>query len=165
MKTTVEKRRGGGDRERRSSLLGLNLEAVELEADGHMPGTPVRKATPGTRSSVRSVIAVGVVVGIVGAYIRYGHLLTMEALRENQRWLRSTANTRPVASATLFVVAMIGDVALSLPGSTLFCFMSGLAFPQPLASVLSWAGFGFGSGLCFVLVQTVLGDYFQSQVI
>ena len=59
---------------------------------------------------------------------------------------------------------MMGIVALSLPGSTLFCFVSGLAFPQPFACVLAWLGFSFGSGLCYILVQTVLGDYFRGKL-
>ena len=149
-------------RARRSSLV--EVEALTPSC-GQPPGTPRKVA--GARAGgggLKTAVGVGGIVTIVLCYIKYGHLLTMEALRKNQVYLRGTADEYPVLASSVFLAAMMGDVALSLPGSTLFCFMAGLTFPQPLGAILAWLGFGLGSCLCFVLVQSVLGDYFRAKL-
>lgn len=113
---------------------------------------------------VKQGLGVLVFLVIVGGYIKYGHLLTMDGLMKNQRWLKSTTLAAPILSGAVFILLMMGVVALSLPGATLFCFVSGLAFPQPFAVILAWLGFSFGSALCYILVQTVLGDYFKTKL-
>ena len=116
------------------------------------------------RKKLKRLLGGATVLLIVCCYLRWGHLLTIDALQENQKWLRHFSADAPLSSAAIFITLMMGIVALSLPGSTLFCFVSGLAFPQPFACVLAWLGFSFGSGLCYILVQTVLGDYFRGKL-
>ncbi len=147
---------GQRTRRRRASLVAVDdeLETVPLLAE--QPKTPWARAKQG--------FGVLVLVCIIGGYLQYGHLLTMDALMENQKYLRTTVGNTPIRSGAIFIVLMMGVVALSLPGATLFCFVSGLAFPQPLACILAWLGFSFGSALCYILVQTVLEDYFKGKL-
>jgi uncharacterized membrane protein YdjX (TVP38/TMEM64 family) len=148
-------------RRRRASLVDIGdddeLEVAALDVQlAEKPKT--------TWDRVKQGLGVLVLLCIVGGYLQYGHLLTMDALMENQKFLRTTVGDTPIVSSAIFIVLMMGVVALSLPGATLFCFVSGLAFPQPLACILAWLGFSFGSALCYILVQTVLGDYFKGKL-
>lgn len=146
-------------RRRRASLVDIDDELEGIALDpllANQPKTPWERAKQGLGALV--------LVCIVAGYLQYGHLLTMDALMENQKYLRTTVGDTPIRSGTIFIVLMMGVVALSLPGATLFCFVSGLAFPQPLACILAWLGFSFGSALCYILVQTVLGDYFKGKL-
>lgn len=146
-------------RRRRASLVDIDTELEQIALDPTLAEQP---KTPWAR--IKQGLGVFVLVCIIGGYLRYGHLLTMDALMANQRYLRTTVGDKPIRSGTIFIVLMMGVVALSLPGATLFCFVSGLAFPQPLACILAWLGFSFGSALCYLLVQTVLEDYFKGKL-
>jgi len=108
---------------------------------------------------LKTVVGLGVVIVILSAYYKYGHLVTTESMRREHSWLRAVAATYPTGAPLLFVCGMTGLVSLSLPGASGCCFLAGLLFPAPLACLLTWFGFTFGSGLCYVLVLNVLGDY------
>lgn len=126
------------------------------------------KGTPtASRSMVpklRTILGVSVVIVILTAYWRYGHLVTTESMRKNNNMLRAVAASYPVGAPLLFVAGMTGLVSLSLPGASGCCFLAGLLFPAPLACLLTWFGFSFGSALCYVLVQNVCGDYVQGLI-
>lgn len=129
---------------------------------------------------LRTILGLSVVIVILTAYWRYGHLVTTESMRKNNNMLRAVAASYPVGAPLLFVAGsyfcqvslhtdllwpgMTGLVSLSLPGASGCCFLAGLLFPAPLACLLTWFGFSFGSALCYVLVQNVCGDYVQGLI-
>ena len=114
---------GDGDglstRRRRASLVDIDDALENLALDPQLaerPKTPWERAKQG--------FGVLVLVCIIGGYLQYGHLLTMDALMQNQKYLRTIVGDTPIRSGTIFIVLMMGVVALSLPGATLFCFVS-----------------------------------------
>lgn len=109
----------------------------------------------------RSAFAVLLIVLPLFVYWRFGHLLTIHALKANRDWLAQFVEKNFFLSSTVFTAAMILDIALTIPGATTLSFAGGLFFPQPFAALYAYVGYVVGACASYFLVKTVLTDYIR----
>ena len=109
----------------------------------------------------RSLLAALLVAVPVLVYFQFGHLLTIHALKTNRDWLARNVNENFCLSSVLFVLLMVVDIALTIPGATTLSFAGGLLFPQPYAAAYAYIGYVVGACCSYFLVRTVLADYIR----
>jgi uncharacterized membrane protein YdjX (TVP38/TMEM64 family) len=92
-------------------------------------------------------------------FVFFGHHLTLESLRDNRKWLANYVSENFATASIIFVLCMILDIALTIPGATTLSFAGGLLFPQPYAAIYAYIGYVVGASCSYFLVRTVLADY------
>jgi len=92
-------------------------------------------------------------------YFKFGHLLTIHALKTNRDYLASYVEENFFYASALFIGLMTLDIALTIPGATTLSFAGGLLFKQPYAAMYAYVGYVVGACCSYWLVRSVLADY------
>jgi uncharacterized membrane protein YdjX (TVP38/TMEM64 family) len=109
--------------------------------------------------SKKSLVAILLVSLPLIIYFKFGHLLTIHALKVNKDWLSSYVESNFVVASIVFISLMTLDIALTIPGATTLSFAGGLLFRQPYAALYAYVGYVVGACFSYWLVRTVLADY------
>ncbi|MBG0808009.1 TVP38/TMEM64 family protein [Methylosinus sp. H3A] len=96
-------------------------------------------------------------------YFRVDQYLTLDALRDNRAALSDFVQSRTVAAASAYVLAYVGVVALSLPGSAIMTLAGGFLFGVPLGATLTVVGATLGATLLFLIARSVAGDVLRER--
>jgi uncharacterized membrane protein YdjX (TVP38/TMEM64 family) len=107
----------------------------------------------------RFFLAVALVCLPAIVYWKFGHLLTLHALKNNRDFLASYVESNFAIASAIFISLMILDIALTIPGATTLSFAGGLLFKQPYAALYAYTGYVIGACCSYWLVRTVLADY------
>ena len=105
------------------------------------------------------VFAIALVCLPVVIYWKFGHLLTLQALKANRDYLASYVESNFVYASAIFIAIMTLDIALTIPGATTLSFAGGLLFKQPYAALYAYTGYVVGACCSYWLVRSVLADY------
>lgn len=109
--------------------------------------------------SRKGLVAVCLVAIPPIVYLLYGHHLTLHSLKANRDLLTHYAQNNFAQASVVFMLVMIADIALTIPGATTLSFAGGLLFPQPYAALYAYTGYVIGACMSYYLVRTVLADY------
>jgi uncharacterized membrane protein YdjX (TVP38/TMEM64 family) len=109
--------------------------------------------------SKKGAVALSLVAIPPLVYVFYGHHLTLNSLKANRDMLTNYARDNFVQASVIFILVMLADIALTIPGATTLSFAGGLLFPQPYAALYAYFGYVLGACMSYFLVKTVLADY------
>lgn len=123
----------------------------------HFPANFQQKSYMGSKRKLTAAIALVLIP--VCIYVFFGHHLTLHSLKENRDWLAAFVADNFAVASLVFVLVMIVDIALTIPGATTLSFAGGLLFPQPFAAIYAYVGYVIGACCSYFLVRTVLADY------
>ncbi len=107
----------------------------------------------------KGAFAVSLLLVPLLVYLVFGHHLTLQSLKANRDLLTRFAHENFHIASVVFILVMITDIALTIPGATTLSFAGGLLFPQPYASLYAYIGYVVGACMSYFLVRTVLADY------
>jgi uncharacterized membrane protein YdjX (TVP38/TMEM64 family) len=105
------------------------------------------------------ILAIALVCLPLVIYFKFGHLLTLHALKQNRDYLAQYVDSNFTYASILFVALMTLDIALTIPGATTLSFAAGLLFKQPYAALYAYVGYVVGACCSYWLVRSVLADY------
>jgi uncharacterized membrane protein YdjX (TVP38/TMEM64 family) len=105
------------------------------------------------------VFAITLVCLPIIVYWKFGHLLTLQALKANRDFLASYVESNFAYASAIFIAVMTLDIALTIPGATTLSFAGGLLFKQPYAALYAYTGYVIGACCSYWLVRSVLADY------
>jgi uncharacterized membrane protein YdjX (TVP38/TMEM64 family) len=113
----------------------------------------------GTGILVRVVLSV-LVAGLFAAFfiLRLNRYLTLEAIHDNERVLRTATAQHPLLAPMIFVAVYALIVALSIPAAAVITMAGGFLFGLWLGGALAIVAATLGAVLVFLLARFVIGD-------
>jgi len=115
-------------------------------------------------TAVKLFFGLAIIATSVGLYLTYGHLLTLDSLKQHQRAIHGRIEVHPVQAALCYLFVMVCVIGLTCPGATVLSFAGGVLFPQPWASVLAYLGFVLGATVSYAMVTFLLRDMMQERI-
>eukprot|EP00928_Gymnodinium_smaydae_P070464 TRINITY_DN54292_c0_g1_i1.p1 TRINITY_DN54292_c0_g1~~TRINITY_DN54292_c0_g1_i1.p1 ORF type:complete len:272 (+),score=48.66 TRINITY_DN54292_c0_g1_i1:29-817(+) len=97
-------------------------------------------------------------------YVKYHHLLTVEALKQNHTYILGLVAENPRLAPCCYIMTLVVVIGLTCPGATMLSFVGGVLFPQPYASAYAYVGYILGASISFFVASFILGDCLQRRL-
>lgn len=107
---------------------------------------------------LKACLSILLVATGIGLYIRYGHYLTLYALKESRLQVVSYIDEHPFIGPLIYIGLMSAVIGTNLPGATMLSLSGGVFFTQPFAAFYAYVGYIVGASIAYSLVRSVFGD-------
>ncbi len=124
---------------------------------------PVHKPGDSATAARRWLILPGIVAGGAALYWRYGHLLSLETLAEQESAIRQFGARHPLLQYVAALAVYVLVTGLSLPGATVLSLTYGWYFGFARAVVLVSFASTAGATMAFLLSRYLLRDAIQNR--
>lgn len=133
---------------------------IRPEAAMTSPASTTTPAQPPIGSKIAILLGVGAAVGLF-FYFDVGHVLSLEALKQNRDQLLAFTEANYVSAVGLFILAYIVVTGLSLPGAVILTLAGGFLFGSVLGTLFVNLGATTGATLAFLAARYLLRDWVE----